>query len=62
MEDFKVIDDNMHFLPTDLFTNEKVLNGFLYSAPITFGIKIQLIENLAKCLEKMGKRIKVSYF
>ena len=29
MEDFKVIDDNMHFLPTDLFTNEKVLNGFL---------------------------------
>ncbi len=30
--------------------------------PITFGIKIQLIENLAKCLEKMGKRIKVSYF
>ena len=39
MEDFKVIDDNMHFLPTDLFTNEKVLNGFLYSAPITFGIK-----------------------
>ena len=39
MEDFKVIDDNMHFLPTELFTNEKVLNGFLYSAPITFGIK-----------------------
>ena len=30
--------------------------------PITFGIKIQLIENLAKCLERMGKRIKVSYF
>lgn len=30
--------------------------------PITFGIKIQLIENLAKALEKMGKSIKVSYF
>ena len=30
--------------------------------PITFGIKIQLIENLCKCLEQMGKRIKVSYF
>ena len=30
--------------------------------PITFGIKIQLIESLAKCLERMGKRIKVSYF
>ena len=30
--------------------------------PITFGIKIQLIESLAKCLERMGKQIKVSYF
>jgi len=35
----RVIDDNMHFLPTDLFTNQKVLNGFLYSAPITMGVK-----------------------
>ena len=35
----KVIDINMHFLPTDLFTNEEVLNGFLYSAPITMGLK-----------------------
>lgn len=32
------------------------------SLPITFGIKIQLIESLAKCLEQMGKRIKLSYF
>ncbi|MBE6473883.1 MAG: amidohydrolase, partial [Coriobacteriaceae bacterium] len=38
----KVIDVNMHFLPTDLFTNEKVLNGFLYSAPITMGVKAYL--------------------
>ena len=38
----RVIDDNMHFLPTDLFTNEKVLNGFLYSAPITMGVKAYL--------------------
>lgn len=30
--------------------------------PITFGVKIQLVEALVKCLEKMGKRIKVSYF
>ena len=30
--------------------------------PITFGIKIQLIDSLAKCLEKIGKKIKVSYF
>ncbi len=38
----RVIDDNMHFLPTDLFTNQKVLNGFLYSAPITMGVKAYL--------------------
>lgn len=41
-EEFKVIDDNVHFLPTDLFTNKKILNGFLYSAPITFGVKAYL--------------------
>lgn len=39
---YKVIDDNMHFLPTDLFTNEHILNGFLYSAPITLGVKAYL--------------------
>ncbi|MBC5580139.1 SpoIIE family protein phosphatase [Anaerofilum sp. BX8] len=30
--------------------------------PINFGIKIRLIQELAECLEKMGKHIKVSYF
>ena len=30
--------------------------------PITFNIKIRLIEDLARCLEVMGKKIKVSYF
>lgn len=30
--------------------------------PINFSIKMQLVEELSKCLEKMGKRIKVSYF
>ncbi|MEG1493679.1 MAG: amidohydrolase family protein [Gordonibacter sp.] len=39
MAEDKVIDINMHFLPTDLFTNEQVLNGFLYSAPVSFGMK-----------------------
>lgn len=39
MAENKVIDINMHFLPTDLFTNEEVLHGFLYSAPIAFGMK-----------------------
>ena len=42
MADQKIIDINMHFLPTDLFTNQEVLNGFLYSAPIMFGMKAYL--------------------
>ena len=42
MAENRVIDINMHMLPTDLFTNEEVLNGFLYSAPIQFGMKAYL--------------------
>lgn len=30
--------------------------------PITFSIKMNLVEELSKCLQKMGKKIKVSYF
>ena len=30
--------------------------------PITFNIKMNLVEELSECLKKMGKRIKVSYF
>ena len=30
--------------------------------PINFNIKMNLVEGLADCLKKMGKRIKVSYF
>ena len=30
--------------------------------PITFSIKMNLVEELSACLRKMGKRIKVSYF
>ncbi len=30
--------------------------------PINFSIKMNLVEELSKCLKKMGKRIKVSYF
>ena len=30
--------------------------------PITFNIKMNLVEELSDCLKKMGKRIKVSYF
>lgn len=32
-----IIDSNMHHLPEDLFTNEKILNGFLDCVPRTFG-------------------------
>ncbi|MEG0771402.1 MAG: SpoIIE family protein phosphatase [Clostridia bacterium] len=32
------------------------------SLPIGFSIKMRLIDELSKCLEKIGKRIKVSYF
>ncbi len=30
--------------------------------PINFSIKMNLVEELSKCLKKMGKKIKVSYF
>ena len=30
--------------------------------PINFNIKMNLVKELSACLEKMGKRIKVSYF
>ena len=30
--------------------------------PINFSIKMNLVEELSKCLKQMGKRIKVSYF
>ena len=30
--------------------------------PITFNIKMNLVEELSTCLKQMGKRIKVSYF
>lgn len=30
--------------------------------PITFNIKMNLVEELSECLKQMGKRIKVSYF
>ena len=30
--------------------------------PINFSIKMNLVEELSKCLTMMGKRIKVSYF
>ena len=64
--------DGTSLIARELFEKATDINFFVGRAinpahqnpdlPITFGIKIQLIENLAKCLEKMGKQIKVSYF
>ena len=34
----------------------------LMDLPITFSIKMNLVEELSACLRRMGKRIKVSYF
>jgi hypothetical protein len=30
--------------------------------PISFSVKMRLVDELAECLKKMGKKIKVSYF
>ena len=30
--------------------------------PISFSIKMRLVDELSKCLEEMGKKIRVSYF
>ena len=40
-----VVDINIHHLPEDLFTNPKMLNGFLNSAPRGFG-EIARVETL----------------
>jgi hypothetical protein len=55
-----------------LFENATDINFFVGRAinpahqnpdlPITYGIKMSLIEELAKCLDKMGKQIEISYF
>ena len=47
-----IIDINMHHLPEDLFTNEKVLDGFLSTAPRSFGeiVSLGTVESGAKQL------------
>jgi uncharacterized protein len=39
-----VVDINIHHLPEDLFTNEKILNGFINSAPRGFGEIASVVE------------------
>ena len=39
-----VIDINIHHLPEDLFTNEKILNGFLSTVPASYGWNARVFE------------------
>ncbi|MDD6142908.1 MAG: SpoIIE family protein phosphatase [bacterium] len=64
--------DGASLIARELFENATDVNFFVGRAinpahqnpnlPINFAIKQQLITNLAECLEKMGKHIRLSYF
>lgn len=64
--------DGASLIAKELFENATDIHFFVGLAinpahqnpdlPITFGIKQQLIQNLAECLEKMGKHIRLSHF
>ncbi|MBE5769474.1 MAG: serine/threonine-protein phosphatase [Clostridiales bacterium] len=64
--------DGASQIARELFENATDVNFFVGRAvnpahqnpdlPITFNIKMNLVESLSKALEKMGKKIKVSYY
>ena len=64
--------DGASLIARELFENATDINFFVGRAinpahqnpnlPITFGIRQQLIQNLADCLKRMGKHIRLSYF
>ncbi|MDD3411665.1 MAG: serine/threonine-protein phosphatase, partial [Eubacteriales bacterium] len=64
--------DGASQIARELFENATDIHFFVGQAinpahqnpdlPITFGVKQQLIQSLAECLEKMGKHIRLSYF
>ncbi|MEG0741304.1 MAG: SpoIIE family protein phosphatase [Clostridia bacterium] len=64
--------DGASLIARELFENATDINFFVGRAinpahqnpnlPITFVIKQQLIQNLADCLKRMGKHIRLSYF
>lgn len=64
--------DGASLIARELFENATDVNFFVGRAinpahqnpnlPITFAIKQQLITNLAECLKKMGKHIRLSYY
>ena len=64
--------DAASLIARELFENATDINFFVGRAinpahqnpnlPITFAIKQQLIQNIADCLKRMGKHIRLSYF
>ncbi|NLO86590.1 MAG: SpoIIE family protein phosphatase [Clostridiales bacterium] len=64
--------DGASLIARELFENATDINFFVGRAinpahqnpnlPITFAIKQQLVQNIADCLKKMGKYIRLSYF
>lgn len=64
--------DGASLIARELFENATDINFFVGRAinpahqnpnlPITFAIKQQLIQNIADCLKRMGKHIRLSYF
>lgn len=71
-EDWSFKKDGASLISRLLFEEATNINFFVGRAinpahqnpdlPINFSIKMNLVEDLSKCLKKMGKRIKVSYF
>ena len=64
--------DGASLIAKELFENATDINFFVGKAinpahqnpdlPINFSIKMNLVKDLCDCLQKMGKRVKVSYF
>ena len=49
----RIIDSNMHWLPGDLFTNERVLNGFMNSVPKAYGIEARVEQVAGKDIRQI---------
>ena len=71
-DDWTILQDGASCIARMLFEDATDINFYVGRAvnaahqnpnlPITFNIKMQLVDELSKCLRQMGKKIKVSYF
>ncbi len=71
-DEWSIFDDGASQIARMLFESATDINFYVGRAinaahqnpnlPITFNIKMQLVDELSQCLKKMGKKIKVSYF